>query len=77
MTTSGISCSIISRPLGKHAPLAMFSRLHACRLIASLLLTGSLAANAASPTVTVGGRQVDLPEDTPEEYREMIEAIGV
>ena len=77
MTASGISFSIISRPLAKHAPLAMFSRLHACRLIASLLLAGSLAANAASPTVTVGGRQVDLPEDTPEEYREMIEAIGV
>jgi len=41
------------------------------------MLFVSVCAIGASPTVTVGGRQVDLPDDTPEEHREMIEAIGI
>ena len=48
-----------------------------CRVTAILILLMSLSSHAASPTVTVGGRQVDLPDDTPEEHREMIEAIGI
>ena len=48
-----------------------------CRVTAILILLMSLSSHAASPTVTVGGRQDgDLPDDTPEEHREMIEAIG-
>ena len=48
-----------------------------CRVTAILILLMSLSSHAASPTVAVGGRQVDLPDDTPEEHREMIEAIGI